>query len=137
VSVTDTGEGVKPSRAAGVGLTNIRERLKALYGSAARLVLEENAPRGVVASIEVPAAVAEHRTRVIADDEPLLRAQLRARLARSGPSSRSSTRWRTAATSTQVLDEHEPALFFLDIHMPGVNGLEAARAHRPRATSCS
>ena len=28
----------------------------------------------------------------------------------------------------QVLDDHGPALFFLDIHMPGVNGLEAARA---------
>jgi signal transduction histidine kinase len=55
VSVTDTGEGVKPKQGGGVGLTNIRERLKALYGSAARLVLEENAPRGVVASIEVPA----------------------------------------------------------------------------------
>ena len=56
VSVADTGEGVKPKKGGGVGLANIRERLKALYGPAARLVLEENAPRGVVASIEVPAA---------------------------------------------------------------------------------
>jgi signal transduction histidine kinase len=55
VSVLDTGEGVKPKQGGGVGLTNIRERLKALYGSRANLVLEENAPRGVVASIEVPA----------------------------------------------------------------------------------
>jgi LytS/YehU family sensor histidine kinase len=55
VSVADTGEGVKPKKGGGVGLTNIRERLKALYGSSARLVMEENAPRGVVASIEVPA----------------------------------------------------------------------------------
>jgi LytS/YehU family sensor histidine kinase len=55
VSVADTGEGVKPKKGGGVGLTNIRERLKALYGSRASLVLEENAPRGVVASIEVPA----------------------------------------------------------------------------------
>ena len=55
VSVADTGEGVKPKKGGGVGLTNIRERLKALYGSRAALVLEENAPRGVVASIEVPA----------------------------------------------------------------------------------
>jgi sensor histidine kinase YesM len=55
VSVADTGEGVTPKKGGGVGLTNIRERLKALYGSSARLVLEENAPRGVVASIEVPA----------------------------------------------------------------------------------
>ncbi len=56
VSVADTGEGITPKKGGGVGLTNIRERLKALYGSTARLTMEENAPRGVVASIEVPAA---------------------------------------------------------------------------------
>jgi signal transduction histidine kinase len=55
VSVTDTGEGIVPKKGGGVGLSNIRERLKALYGSSARLVLEENAPRGVMAAIEVPA----------------------------------------------------------------------------------
>jgi sensor histidine kinase YesM len=55
VSVADTGEGISPAKGGGVGLANIRERLKALYGASARLVLEENAPRGVVASIEVPA----------------------------------------------------------------------------------
>ncbi len=55
VSVADTGEGIKPSKGGGVGLTNIRERLKALYGPSARLVLEENVPHGVVAFIEVPA----------------------------------------------------------------------------------
>ena len=56
VSVADTGEGIRPRKGTGVGLANIRDRLKALHGSAARLVLEENAPRGVVASIEVPAS---------------------------------------------------------------------------------
>jgi signal transduction histidine kinase len=54
-SVADTGEGISPRKGTGVGLTNIRERLKALYGGAARLVIEENAPRGVVATIEVDA----------------------------------------------------------------------------------
>jgi signal transduction histidine kinase len=54
VSVADTGEGVKPKQGGGVGLSNIRERLKTLYGGGAALVLEENTPRGVVASIEVP-----------------------------------------------------------------------------------
>ena len=54
VSVADTGEGIVPKKGGGVGLSNIRERLKTLYGGAARLTLEENAPRGVVASIEVP-----------------------------------------------------------------------------------
>jgi sensor histidine kinase YesM len=55
VSVVDTGEGIKPKKGGGVGLANIRERLKALYGGTAALVIEENAPRGLVASIEVPA----------------------------------------------------------------------------------
>jgi signal transduction histidine kinase len=55
VSVEDTGEGITPKKGGGVGLSNIRERLKALYGTSARLVIEEREPRGVVASIEVPA----------------------------------------------------------------------------------
>jgi signal transduction histidine kinase len=55
VSVEDTGEGIRPKKGGGVGLANIRERLKALYGASARLVIEERQPRGVVASIEVPA----------------------------------------------------------------------------------
>ena len=55
VSVEDSGEGIKPKKGGGVGLANIRDRLKALYGSSARLVIEERVPRGVVASIEVPA----------------------------------------------------------------------------------
>jgi hypothetical protein len=55
VLVEDTGEGIKPKKGGGVGLANIRERLKALYGPSARLVIEEREPHGVVASIEVPA----------------------------------------------------------------------------------
>jgi signal transduction histidine kinase len=58
VSVEDTGEGIRPKKGGGMGLANIRERLKALYGASARLVVEERAPRGVVASIEVPAGSA-------------------------------------------------------------------------------
>jgi hypothetical protein len=37
-----------------VGLANIRERLAALYGDAAKLTLEANEPHGVRATIEVP-----------------------------------------------------------------------------------
>ena len=58
VSVVDTGEGIKPKKGGGVGLANIRERLKALYGGTAKLVIEENAPHGLIASIEVPAVAA-------------------------------------------------------------------------------
>ncbi|MBX3675360.1 MAG: histidine kinase, partial [Burkholderiales bacterium] len=58
-SVADTGNGISPKKGSGVGLVNIRERLKALYGTGARLVMEENVPRGVVATIEVDMPSAE------------------------------------------------------------------------------
>ncbi len=57
VSVKDTGRGLTdaPTQAGGgVGLTNIRERLIAIYGEGGKLTLESNEPKGVVASIEVP-----------------------------------------------------------------------------------
>jgi len=57
VTVRDTGRGLTdaPTQAGGgVGLTNIRERLIAIYGDAGKLTLESNEPKGVVASIEVP-----------------------------------------------------------------------------------
>ena len=56
VRVTDNGSGMntKESRNAGIGLTNIRERLKALYGQRACLRLEDSQPSGLTAIIEVP-----------------------------------------------------------------------------------
>ena len=56
VSVSDTGAGIQPKSGSGVGLTNIRERLKALYGSTARLTFQENQPCGVTAAIEIDEA---------------------------------------------------------------------------------
>jgi histidine kinase/histidine kinase/DNA gyrase B/HSP90-like ATPase len=56
VSVLDTGAGLSTDRPEGIGLSNVRERLAALYGSAGRLVLEQNKPRGVHACIVVPRA---------------------------------------------------------------------------------
>jgi len=70
---------------------------------------------------------------VIADDEPLLRAQLRARLARLWPELDVVREMENGRDIEAVIGEHAPALFFLDIHMPGVNGLEAARAIGDRA----
>jgi len=52
--VSDTGRGFGETVGAGVGLANIRERLAALYGEAAKLTLESNSPNGVIATIEVP-----------------------------------------------------------------------------------
>jgi sensor histidine kinase YesM len=53
VSVADTGQGLSHSAGMGIGLQNIRERLQALYRKSAKLVLEENTPRGVVARIRI------------------------------------------------------------------------------------
>ena len=70
---------------------------------------------------------------VIADDEPLLRAQLRARLGRVWPELDVVHEMENGRDILQVLEDHRPQVVFLDIHMPGVNGLEAARAVGGRA----
>jgi sensor histidine kinase YesM len=54
VCVADSGRGFAKSSGGGTGLANIRARLSGMYGSAGRLALSANAPRGVVASIAVP-----------------------------------------------------------------------------------
>ena len=75
----------------------------------------------------------ERVSAVIADDEPLLRAQLRTRLARLWPELAIVHEMENGRDILQVLEEHDADLFFLDIHMPGVNGLEAAKAIGGRA----
>jgi LytS/YehU family sensor histidine kinase len=57
VAVVDTGRGlagVTPHPGQGVGLANVRERLAALFGARGRFSLEEVAPRGARATIEIP-----------------------------------------------------------------------------------
>jgi sensor histidine kinase YesM len=54
LEVVDTGAGFKEESNSGMGLSNIRERLHSLYGKSGRLILEENQPHGVKATIEVP-----------------------------------------------------------------------------------
>ncbi len=55
LSVSDTGLGLAEAiNSQGMGLENVKARLQALYNARASLVLEENLPCGVVATIEVP-----------------------------------------------------------------------------------
>jgi LytS/YehU family sensor histidine kinase len=56
VTVQDTGAGFRSDHPDGVGLANMRERLAALYGDGAQLVLEQNMPSGVRAMIIMPLA---------------------------------------------------------------------------------
>jgi len=55
LQVADTGRGLVAGSGGGTGLANIRARLKAMYGPAARLSLRHNLPHGIVAEIDLPA----------------------------------------------------------------------------------
>ena len=70
---------------------------------------------------------------ILVDDEPLLRAQLRSRLAKLWPELQVVHEMGDGRDVDGAIATHEPDLFFLDIHMPGVNGLEAARIIGARA----
>ena len=57
VTVTDTGAGVATGGGGtgqGIGLTNIRERLAAMYGTRGRFTLEPVSPRGTRATLSLP-----------------------------------------------------------------------------------
>lgn len=56
IRVTDNGAGFNQDSLSGFGLYNVRQRLASLYGEAAGLTLENNTPRGVCATIEIPYA---------------------------------------------------------------------------------
>ncbi|MBV8660056.1 MAG: histidine kinase [Burkholderiales bacterium] len=54
VVVSDTGRGLREEPGTGVGLSSIRDRLSVLYRGEGRLCLEENTPRGVIATLHIP-----------------------------------------------------------------------------------
>jgi signal transduction histidine kinase len=54
VHVLDSGVGFSPKAEGGVGLANVRERLKALYDDRAQLIIGVPAGGGTCATIEVP-----------------------------------------------------------------------------------
>lgn len=64
---------------------------------------------------------------VIADDERLMREQLRARLAEVWPELQIVAEAKNGAEAVALIAEHRPELVFLDIRMPGLTGVEAAR----------
>jgi DNA-binding LytR/AlgR family response regulator len=65
---------------------------------------------------------------VIADDERLMREQLRARLAEVWPELQIVAEAKNGTEAVQLVEQHHPELVFLDIRMPGMTGVEAARA---------
>ena len=64
---------------------------------------------------------------VLADDERLMRDQLRARLAEVWPELHIVAEAKNGLEAVQLVQQHRPDVVFLDIRMPGLNGVEAAR----------
>lgn len=72
-------------------------------------------------------------TALIADDEPLLREHLAGHLARAWPELQMVGQARNGREAVAMFEELQPQVVFLDVHMPGINGIEAARAIGRRA----
>ncbi len=72
-------------------------------------------------------------TALIADDEPLLREILEARLAAAWPELQIVAQARNGPQAIELFEQHQPAICFLDVHMPGMSGVEVARHVGKRA----
>jgi DNA-binding LytR/AlgR family response regulator len=64
---------------------------------------------------------------LIADDERLMRDQLRTRLAEVWPGLQIVAEARNGLEAVELTAQHRPEVIFLDIRMPGLTGVEAAR----------
>ncbi len=67
-------------------------------------------------------------TAVIAEDEPILRAQLKAKLARLWPELAIAADVGDGEAALQAIEMHRPQLAFLDIQMPEMTGIDVARS---------
>ena len=64
---------------------------------------------------------------VLADDERLMREQLRARLAEVWPELQIVAEAKNGLEAVQLVQQHRPDIVFLDIRMPVLTGVDAAR----------
>lgn len=67
-------------------------------------------------------------TAIIAEDEPLLRRELKEALASLWPELAIVAEAEDGTQALQALEKYAPQIMFLDIAMPGMTGLEVARA---------
>ena len=72
-------------------------------------------------------------TALIADDEPLLRKSLTRMLATAWPELEVVAQARNGREAIELFEAQKPDVCFLDVHMPGLSGVDAARQIGRRA----
>ena len=72
-------------------------------------------------------------TALIADDEPLLREALAGQLAHAWPELEVIAQARNGREAVELFEARGPDVCFLDVHMPGLSGVEAAHRIGSRA----
>src|SRR5215510_2046968 len=72
-------------------------------------------------------------TALIADDEPLLREALAGQLAQVWPELEVIAQARNGREAVELFEARHPDVCFLDVHMPGLSGVEAAHRIGNRA----
>lgn len=72
-------------------------------------------------------------TALIADDEPLLRSTLTRLLGEAWPELEVVAEARNGREAIEMFEARQPQVCFLDVHMPGLSGVDAARAIGRRA----
>ena len=70
---------------------------------------------------------ARRPTALIADDEPLLRESLARLLAQAWPELEVVAQPKNGRLAVECFEAQKPDICFLDVHMPGLSGVEAAR----------
>jgi DNA-binding LytR/AlgR family response regulator len=70
---------------------------------------------------------------LIAEDEQLLRAELRDELSRLWPQAELVAEVGDGHAALQAIEQHAPEVLFLDVQMPGLSGIDVARLAAPRA----
>lgn len=87
-------------------------------------------PDDTCARPRAPGAPAAARA-LIVDDEPLLRTHLAHHLAQLWPELEIAGEARNGREAVDLAVQLQPDVVFLDVHMPGMNGVEAARLMGP------
>ena len=57
IAIVDTGIGLQGEHGTGMGLNNVRARLRAYYGNQAKMIIKQNTPCGVYVNLSVPLSV--------------------------------------------------------------------------------